>query len=300
VAHKFYTIMIIPHAKARFRNIRLSRDVVIVAAGVLLFLVLSAVLLPRYLVMSTLQASSLERLEAENRTLRTTNEQYDQDLNALRTRLADFEQKATKLALIAGVENLPSGELPAGSPGDLPEGYDPNSLRPDYLEEEISILMGRAEVLDRSFDVLDQAYAEVAVRLATTPSISPTRGIVGSGFAYRRDPFTGEREFHTGVDIVANAGTPVLATADGVVVEAGRLSSYGKAVFLAHGNGLASRYGHLSEVLVRPGQRVHRGDRIGSVGATGRATGFHLHYEVLRNDRKVDPIPYILDHDPAY
>jgi len=111
---------------------------------------------------------------------------------------------------------------------------------------------------------------------------------------------TGEREFHTGVDIVANAGTPVLATADGVVVEAGRLSSYGKAVFLAHGNGLASRYGHLSEVLVRPGQRVHRGDRIGSVGATGRATGFHLHYEVLRNDRKVDPIPYILDHDPAY
>ena len=300
MAHKFYTIMIVPHARARFRNIRLSRDIVVVAAAVLVFLVLSAMLLPRYLVMSTLQASSLERLEAENRTLRTTNEQYDQDLNALRTRLADFEQKATKLALIAGVDALPSGNLPAGSPGDLPDGYDPNSLRPDYLEEEISILMGRAEALDRSFDVLDQAYAEVAIRLATTPSISPTQGIVGSGFAYRRDPFTGEREFHTGVDIVANAGTPVLATADGVVVEAGRLSSYGKAVFLAHGNGLGSRYGHLSEVLVRPGQRVHRGDRIGSVGATGRATGYHLHYEVLRNDRKVDPIPYILDNDSPF
>jgi murein DD-endopeptidase MepM/ murein hydrolase activator NlpD len=298
VARKFYTIMIIPHARARFRNIRLSRDVVIVAAGVLVFLVLSALLLPRYLVMSTLQASSLERLEAENRTLRTTNEQYDQDLNALRTRLADFEQKASKLALMAGVDSLPSGNLPAGSSGDLPDGYDPNSLRPDYLDEEISILKGRAEALDRSFDVLDQAYAEVAVRLATTPSISPTLGIVGSGFAYRRDPFTGEREFHTGVDIVANAGTPVLATADGVVVEAGRLSSYGKAVFLSHGNGLGSRYGHLSEILVRPGQRVHRGDRIGSVGATGRATGYHLHYEVLRNDRKVDPMPYILDNDP--
>lgn len=300
MARKFYTIMIVPHAKARFRNLRLSRDFLVFCGGVLFFLVVSTFLLPRYFVMSRLQASSLEQLAAENRTLRSANEQYDQDLSDLRSRLAAFEQRASKLALMAGVTALPSGAMPAGSPGELPAGFNATTLRPEYLNEEISILKGRADALDQSLNVLDRAYAEVAVRLATTPSIAPTRGILGSGFAYRRDPFTGEREFHTGVDIVANAGTPVYATADGVVVEAGRLSSYGKAVFVSHGGGLATRYGHLSEILVRPGQRVRRGDRIGSVGATGRATGFHLHYEVLRSDRKVDPLPYILDENHVY
>jgi murein DD-endopeptidase MepM/ murein hydrolase activator NlpD len=300
LARKYYTIMIVPHAKARFRNLRLSRDFVVFCGAVLLFLLLSAVLLPRYLLISSLQASTVEQLQAENRTLRSANEQYDQDLSDLRNKLAAFEQRANKLALMAGVGTLPSGELPAGSPGELPAGFNASSLRPDYLNEEISILKGRAEALGESFDLLDRTYAAVAVRLASTPSIAPTRGILGSGFAYRKDPFTGEREFHTGVDIVANAGTPVYATADGIVVEAGRMSSYGKAVFLSHGNGVSTRYGHLSEVLVHPGQRVHRGDRIGSVGATGRATGFHLHYEVLRNDRKVDPMPYILDENHIY
>jgi murein DD-endopeptidase MepM/ murein hydrolase activator NlpD len=100
---------------------------------------------------------------------------------------------------------------------------------------------------------------------------------------------------HPGLDIVANAGTPVYATADGVVTRAGRMSSYGKAVFLSHGNGYSSRYAHLSEVTVKAGQKVHRGDLIGKVGATGRAMGFHLHYEVLEHDSKVDPMKYILD-----
>ena len=297
---KFYTIMIIPHARARFRNIRLSQTLVACCAGALVLLALSTLLLPRYLLLSHVQGNSIDHLQAENTRLRAANDRYDQDVAQLRAKLADYEKKAMKFALMAGVGSLPADKLPSGSPGDLPADFSPGSLRPQYLSEEISILMGRAKVLDESYTILDQAYADQAVRLATTPSIAPTKGIMGSGYANRRDPFTGQREFHAGLDIVANAGTEVYATADGVVTRAARLGSYGRAVFVSHGNGFATRYAHLSSVNVKSGQRVKRGDLLGRVGATGRAMGFHLHYEVLLHKRKVDPLQYILDENQIY
>lgn len=295
MAGKFYTIMIIPHARGRYRNLRLSRRLVHGGAVTLGVLLLAALLLPRYLWISHSQARSLVDLREENEVLREANDAYDRDVSELRTRLAEYERQATKFALMAGVTDLPDYERPVGSPGELPADFSESSLRPRYLDEEIDILKTRAETLDESYRILDQAYASQAMRLATTPSISPTRGIIGSGFGVRNDPFTGKRQMHPGLDIVANAGTPVYATADGVVTRAGRMSSYGKAVFLSHGNGYSSRYAHLSEVTVKAGQKVHRGDLIGKVGATGRAMGFHLHYEVLEHDSKVDPLKYILD-----
>jgi murein DD-endopeptidase MepM/ murein hydrolase activator NlpD len=300
VAGKFYTIMIIPHAKARYRNLRLPRNLVVAGAVVLGLLMISALLLPRYFVISSRQAASLAEMEFENSTLREANERYDQDISQLRSKLAGYEKKATKFALMAGVGDLPTDQLPAGSPGEFPVDFAPSVLRPGYLNEEISILKRRADALDESYGILDRTYADQAVRLATTPSISPTKGIVGSGYGQRSDPFTSQREFHPGLDIVANAGTPVYATADGVVTRAGRLGSYGKAVFLSHGHGFATRYAHLSSVDVRPGQKVQRGDLVGKVGATGRALGFHLHYEVLLRDLKVDPMQYILDESRIF
>lgn len=295
MTRKFYTIMVIPHTRGRYRNLRVSRRLAHVCAVVLVVLGMAAIALPRYFLLSRVQARSLAEYRQENADLRSANERYDEDLDLLRSKLENYRRQATKFALMAGVEDLPSVGLAAGSPGDLPADFDSERLRPDYLLEEIDILKSRAAVLDESYEILDQAYADRAMRLATTPSISPARGIMGSGFAWRRDPFTGEREFHSGLDIVSNAGSPVRATADGVVMKAGRLSSYGKAVFLSHGNGLATRYAHLSEVAVKPGQKVKRGTLLGRVGATGRAKGYHLHYEVLLQDKKVNPMDYILD-----
>lgn len=295
MTRKFYTIMVIPHTRGRYRNLRVSRRLVHVCAIVLVVLGMAAIAFPRYFLLSRVQARSLAEYRQENADLRSANERYDEDLDLLRSKLENYRRQATKFALMAGVEDLPSVGLAAGSPGDLPADFDSERLRPDYLLEEIDILKSRAAVLDESYEILDQAYADRAMRLATTPSISPARGIMGSGFSWRRDPFTGEREFHSGLDIVSNAGSPVRATADGVVMKAGRLSSYGKAVFLSHGNGLATRYAHLSEVAVKPGQKVKRGTLLGRVGATGRAKGYHLHYEVLLQDKKVNPMDYILD-----
>ncbi|MDE2166167.1 MAG: M23 family metallopeptidase [Alphaproteobacteria bacterium] len=116
---------------------------------------------------------------------------------------------------------------------------------------------------------------------------------VSSHFGVRRDPFDGEREFHTGIDLEANIGTPVHATAPGVVDFAGWDGGYGRMVEIDHGNGIHTRYGHLSRILVRAGDRVVRHERIGLVGNTGRSTGPHLHYEVRIDGRPLNPAKFL-------
>jgi murein DD-endopeptidase MepM/ murein hydrolase activator NlpD len=119
--------------------------------------------------------------------------------------------------------------------------------------------------------------------------------VVTSGFAYRKSPFTNEREFHEGLDISARTGTEVIAPADGVVSEIGKTYGFGNLLIISHGYGLKTTYGHLSSILVRKGQKVKRGEKIALTGSTGRTTGPHLHYEVALNGVPVNPLNYILN-----
>jgi murein DD-endopeptidase MepM/ murein hydrolase activator NlpD len=125
---------------------------------------------------------------------------------------------------------------------------------------------------------------------ASTPSIWPAHGWLTGTFGGRSDPFTGEPGFHQGLDISTEKGNPVFATADGTVESASYSGDYGNLIVLAHGFGLKTRYGHLSAFAVKPGQAVNRGDVIGYVGSTGRATGAHLHYEILANGQLINPL----------
>jgi murein DD-endopeptidase MepM/ murein hydrolase activator NlpD len=125
---------------------------------------------------------------------------------------------------------------------------------------------------------------------AATPSIWPTQGWLTGTFGGRSDPFTGEPAFHSGIDLAAEKGQPVLATADGDVVGAAYTGDYGNLVTLQHRFGITTRYGHLSRFAVKPGQHVKRGDVIGYIGSTGRSTGAHLHYEILVNGRLINPL----------
>jgi murein DD-endopeptidase MepM/ murein hydrolase activator NlpD len=109
-------------------------------------------------------------------------------------------------------------------------------------------------------------------------------------FGNRKDPFTGGPDFHSGLDISANAGSPIRATADGTIESAGYAGNYGNAVVVNHGFGISTRYGHMSRIAARKGQTVKRGDVIGFVGSTGRATSAHLHYEVLLNGQTINPL----------
>ena len=129
---------------------------------------------------------------------------------------------------------------------------------------------------------------------ANIPSIWPGLGPLSSGFGVRGNPFGGSSsEFHKGQDIAAPWGTRVIATADGVVTEAGWQRGYGWVVYIDHGNGISTRYGHLSRIDVTVGQTIKRGDQLGLVGSTGRSTGPHLHYEVRINGQAINPIPYL-------
>lgn len=117
-----------------------------------------------------------------------------------------------------------------------------------------------------------------------------------SGFGYRVHPILGGVRFHAGIDIARPAGTRVIASSDGRVVQAGWASGYGLLVTIDHGRGLQTRYAHLSSLGVAPGQQVRRGDVLGSVGSTGRSTGPHLHYELRLNGQPVSPVPASSGH----
>jgi len=143
--------------------------------------------------------------------------------------------------------------------------------------------------------VLARLILENKDSLLSTPSIWPVRGVVTSGFGRRRTPLLGATTMHRGIDISSRIGTPVRAPARGAVTFAGRDGAYGISITLDHGNGIVTRYAHLSRALVNVNDYVQRGDVIGEVGNTGRSTGPHLHYEIILNGTPVDPMRFILN-----
>lgn len=142
---------------------------------------------------------------------------------------------------------------------------------------------------------MDEPATEQAAKTkASIPSRQPVDSVsLTSSFGTRADPFNGHRRMHQGVDIPGPLGTPIYATADGVVQRAEWANGYGNLVEINHGNGLETRYGHMSKLIAQPNERVRRGQLIGLMGSTGRSTGSHLHYEVRIAGNAVNPIPYI-------
>jgi murein DD-endopeptidase MepM/ murein hydrolase activator NlpD len=142
--------------------------------------------------------------------------------------------------------------------------------------------------------ILDKISDKKAI-IAGTPTRLPTYGYISSPYGVRVNPYEGQRKMHEGIDIANRFGAPVFAPAFGVVSFAGNKVGYGKLVILDHGNGLETYFAHLSKYTVQIGQRIKRGQIIGSVGNSGHSTGAHLHYEVRANGLPVDPCWYILD-----
>lgn len=283
-----HTIILVPHARARLRKWRVSNLQIALALGFLLLLTGAGLFISWAYFGTTLDTAELERLRNENQDLRQTNLTFEESIRRLETQLASYEERTRQLAIVAGLENLSEG-FEAGIGGD-PFAIDPDTGGYDLisLESRAGSLAGR---LDQVAENLEERFRWIS----STPAIAPTRGLLASGFGYRRDPIHGGRAFHQGIDIAAAPGHPVRATGDGIVVRAGRIGGLGKAVYVSHGYGISSRYGHLSKIEVTPGQKVQRGDIVGRVGNTGRSTGYHLHYEVHVDGKAVDPRAYILD-----
>ena len=166
----------------------------------------------------------------------------------------------------------------------------------DWVMGDLTTLAQEIASREQSLRELQTHLDKKTAVLAATPTILPTKGLVTAGFGYRKSPFTGKREFHEGMDIAALPGTPVVATADGIVRFAGPAASYGNVVFIDHGHGFATAYGHNSTIRVHARQRVRRGEVIAYVGNTGRTTGPHVHYEVHLDGVASNPMKYAVDN----
>ena len=223
-------------------------------------------------------------LSKENETFRLAGRQLNEKISSL-------EVTSKKLQILSGLDEGGLGGVGGPSTYDNPL----LSLDSRGLLEHFSSLERKSISLESQLRQLQDVYNTRSILLAATPAIMPARGYPSGRFGYRIDPFNGKRDFHPGIDISAPRGNKVIATADGVVISAGRKFSYGKLVTMEHRFGISTRYGHLDRFTVKPGQKVKRGDIIGYVGSTGRATGPHLHYEVRLNDRPLNPLRFFRD-----
>jgi murein DD-endopeptidase MepM/ murein hydrolase activator NlpD len=160
--------------------------------------------------------------------------------------------------------------------------------------EQLAWVEGEAVSVGESMAVLSALVKDRPVT-PSRPSLWPVRGAITSHFGPRRSPYGGARELHPGIDIQARYGMPVTSGGDGEVIFAGHDSGYGRLVIVDHGGDVDTFYGHLSAIYVHEGQKVRRGQPLGAVGATGRATGAHLHYEVRVSGTPVDPRRYLVN-----
>jgi murein DD-endopeptidase MepM/ murein hydrolase activator NlpD len=168
------------------------------------------------------------------------------------------------------------------------------------MQDEVKALAHRIEVQRRSYDTLDRLVKAKEEMLASIPAIQPISNKelsrIASGFGYRIDPIYKTPKMHTGLDFAAAIGTPIYATANGrVATTAFDEGSYGNHVIISHGYGYQTLYGHMVRIKVKPGEVVKRGQVIGWVGSTGKSTGPHCHYEVIRNSAKTDPVHYFFN-----
>jgi murein DD-endopeptidase MepM/ murein hydrolase activator NlpD len=243
-------------------------------------------------------------LADQRREALKTHQQAQGYLNAMALRLGELQAQMMRLdglgAHLAKVAGLAPQELPALQSGEIPgRGGAESSLpsRPLTIAEFSALLGKLGRQLDARSDqlgVLEALLVQDSANRKFMPTLAPIiDGWFSSNFGYRIDPFTGLQSFHDGIDFPAGQGTPVVASASGKVIEAGVHPQYGKILAIDHGNGLVSRYAHAAEIFVDEGDLVLRGQRVATVGSTGRSTGPHLHFEVRLNGVPQNPVRFL-------
>jgi murein DD-endopeptidase MepM/ murein hydrolase activator NlpD len=241
----------------------------------------------------------LAKLRAENLSLK---EKYDK----LRTTVSDvgnkFDELVQKELAIRSLFNLPevnAEERQLGTGGPMSAGLFSMSAvgrTAAVTEAELDRLVKLSQFETDRYQEIEGALVGLKDKLAHTPSIWPTRGWSMRGFGMQNDPFTGYPEMHKGIDISNAIGTPIVSTAMGRIIYAGYdPGGLGNLVAIDHGFGYVTRYGHMSKVLVKNGTGVTRGQIIGLMGSTGYSTGSHVHYEVYRNGKVLNPREFMLN-----
>ena len=246
--------------------------------------------------------ASHETLEIENANYRQATEALAGQIASLQLAIADLgERSALDPNLARAMDRLPARVKTRAMGGAAPvveptAGSEPDPTYAETLSAlaapngTFGLLRTLLESLDSRLSVVARTVERRNALADATPSMWPSYGWLSSTMGPRKDPITGDDEYHSGLDIASDRGDDVYATAAGTVRLVGRQGAYGNLIVIDHGFGLETRYGHLLKYLVTPGEKVGRGDVIAQVGATGRATGYHLHYEVVANGRLINPL----------
>lgn len=322
------TLTVIVFRGARANPWRLKIRKVFVKHGLILGLALLLIQggIVTHYVYQWSQLSELEEIKSELNTSRAKTGTFSTEVDGMKKRMLALETLNRKLQTMFGLEPDEIQGLPSGVPGQGGEEFpyeqeaddpqktgDGSALQArakqastlghvtmvrqiSEIKTGLDWLSHQSKLESQILEDLSAVAEKKAVQWASTPSIWPVKGSITSRFGPRVSPFTGKKALHAGLDIGARKGTEIRSPGSGKVVVAAYDGRMGKFIRIDHGFGIETTYGHLSKILVKYGDRVHRGDLIGLVGSTGKfSTGPHLHYQVAVNDKVVDPIHYILD-----
>ncbi len=300
---KTYNLIVVPDDDSPVTRYHIPRKLLFQAGAVAIFAC-------GLLLAASFQYLQVAKDAAENRILREENLSLRGQLKTVRQRVEHigttlerverFDQKLRAITLFSEADRglasgPPSAPLAARLNGTEPPARASaavGSSAPTSHLDRLSRAAGRQE---QSLQELTDYFQDQKFLLASTPSIWPARGWVTSDFGQRLDPYTADRMMHEGMDIAAEPGKPIYSPSNGMVVYAGPEGNYGNVILLDHGYGIKTRYGHLAQMLVKAGDRVKRGEQLGSVGTTGRSTGPHLHYEVRVNGIPQNPRKFLLE-----
>jgi murein DD-endopeptidase MepM/ murein hydrolase activator NlpD len=299
---EYFNILIFGQKTSKTRHLRIHKKTFKIVFYLLTFAFLSTTFFFCDYIQLKKKAFELARLHQETETQKSQIQFFSariEDLEKQLSNLKDFDKRIRIIAnLEKGQETTSLMGVGGPSPSDIREklnsGKDEKGLI-QQMRTDVERLQSEAISREESLSELEKLLHTKKEMLTHTPSVWPVMGWVTSGFGFRTNPFTGLTQMHEGLDISNRVGTPVVATAEGIISDTGNDWVHGKILVISHGFGMTTRYSHLSKVMVRVGQKVKRGDKVAEVGTTGRTTGPHLHYEVRLNGIPVNPMRYVLN-----
>jgi len=306
-------IILISDRLARARSVHMSLRHLVGSAFVALSLIFCATATLYWLTLryaAEMRVPALQQLVAAAQEAEAERERQflQQNLNSMAMKLGEMQAQLTRmdalgerLSHLAGIrpQEFKAAEAP-GLGGAAPTQLPPQNLSLGDFSEKLLALARQVESRNDMLGVLEAQLFEQAVKKKMIPTMMPVKASYNpSGFGRRIDPFNGQWAMHEGIDFIADYGSPIQAAAGGVVIFAGFHPQYGYMVDIDHGNDLVTRYAHCSKLLVREGDIVQRGRKIGEVGTTGRSTGPHLHFEVRFRGAAQNPAKFLVTSSPA-
>jgi len=293
-------LLFVLNSRNSVRSISVTWGKMITILTSVIFLFALVIILGANFLSNLVYQSKLTRLRKNNNRLVSTFYDIGNRVQKMESEISVLVEKDKALrtyvdlpAIDQDIRQLGIGGRLMPKSSELDELLPGTEIKVSELANDLDRLAREVKFERLSYETIYDAFKNRSDQILSTPSIRPIyTGYINDSFGYRRDPFTGRREFHYGVDITAPTGTPIFSTADGVVGDAGYHGGYGNVVEINHGFGYSTLYAHLSRINVRPGDAIRRGQKVGEVGVTGRTTGPHLHYEVKQFNINKNPLDF--------